>query len=343
MIIVIIAGGSGTRLWPLSTSDYPKHLLKINGDPKSLLQHTYERARRITDKIYIVSEASHIVHVKEHLKGLADDYFIVEPGRRGTANCIISALAYIGKTNDHDEAIVAIHSDHFIRDIRGFVNSFQIADKISKSQKKIVLIGAEPDYPATGFGYIEKGEVIKDNNYLFKVKSFKEKPDFELAKQYLNSGNYLWNCGYFVGSINTFKDKMEHYAPDLLNNYLKLYNASEADNNDIYLSFENQSIDYSLIEKVKDLLVVPASFDWLDIGSYNDLHKIIGSDENGNHIDGNIVLDNINNSLIMNEESKPVVCIGLDNVVIINSKDGILVSRKDLSQKVGDLVKTLKV
>ena len=340
MIVVIIAGGSGTRLWPLSTPNYPKHLLKINGEKRSLLQHTYDRALGLTDKIYVVTDQSHIGHVKDQLPELQGANFIVEPGRRGTANCIVTALVQIAKNHDNDEPIISIHSDHYIRDRIGFNHSFKVATEMSTRENKIVLVGVEPDYPATGFGYIEKDHLIDESSYVYSVKTFKEKPDFETARKYLTSGNYLWNCGYFVGSVNTFKQKMERYSPKLLDSFNKLYNASDSEYQNIYLNLENDAIDYALIEKVPDLLVVPASFDWMDLGSFSDLHKAIGGDVLGNNIHGEKVeIEEVEGSLIQNYEDKPVAVIGLDNCVVINTPHGLLVARKDMSQKIGDISK----
>ncbi|MGH7195566.1 MAG: mannose-1-phosphate guanylyltransferase [Candidatus Saccharimonadales bacterium] len=342
MIIVIVAGGSGTRLWPLSTPDYPKHLLKVNGDSLSLLQQTYARAKKLTDKVYVVSEAGHIQHVKEQLSELPEDAFIVEPGRRGTANCILAALSHIAKKHDGNEPIASIHADHYIRDIDGFMHSFETATETSAEQKRLVLVGVEPDYAATGFGYIEKGQVISEQSFVFNVSSFKEKPDFEIARRYLRSGKYLWNCGYFVGSLNTFIDSMQQYAPDLYQNYQKLADAPPEDYQNVYLGLENQAIDYALIEKVKNLLVVPASFDWMDLGSFDDLSKAVSGDESGNYAHGkSIELEAVNNSFVHNAEKKPIAIIGLDNVVVINTAHGMLVARKDQSQKVGEVSKRL--
>ena len=344
MIVVIIAGGSGTRLWPLSTPGYPKHLLKINGDSRSLLQHTFDRARRLTslEKIYVVSEASHIEYVRQQLKELPPDAFIVEPGRRGTANCIIAALEHISKRHDQKEPIASIHADHYIRDLAGFEYSFKVATETAAAEKRLVLIGAEPDYPATGFGYIEKAGELREDSFVFNVASFREKPEFETARRYLDSGKYLWNCGYFVGSLNTFKDKMRQYAPGLLVNYEKLMAATPENYQEVYLSFENEAIDYALIEKVEDLLVVPASFDWMDLGSFADMHKALGGDEQGNAVHGPAELEEVENSYVHNEENKPLAIIGLDNVVVVNTPHGILVARKDLSQRVGEISKRLQ-
>lgn len=341
MIVVIIAGGSGTRLWPLSTPDYPKHLLKINGDARSLLQQTYDRAKALTDKIYIVSDSSHIEHVKEQLSELPEEAFIVEPARRGTANCIVAALAQISKTHDNDEPIASIHADHYIRDMDGFKHSFNVADEVSSQEHKIVLVGIEPDHPSTGFGYIQKGSKVDSSHLVYEVNSFKEKPEFDVAQEYVSSGNYLWNAGYFVGSVNTFKAKMKAFAPDLLENYEKLASAYDEDYKDVYLALENDAIDYALIEKNPDLLVVPAHFDWMDLGSFGDLHKALPGDENGNSIRGNVEVESATNSLVHNEDEKPVALIGLDNVVVVNTPSGILVARKDMAKEVGIVSKRI--
>lgn len=344
MIAVIIAGGSGTRLWPLSTSTYPKQLLKLTND-KSMVQNTYDRARLLTDNIFVVPDISHEQHIKEQLPELKNEAFIVEPGRRGTANCIIAALAQISKMHDKDEPIAFVSADHHIRDTDGFRRSFIKAAEASRETSKLVLVGIEPSYPATGFGYIERGKNAEGLEDIYFVNSFKEKPDYETAKKYLASGNYLWNCGYFVGSINVFLSEMEKYAPEMKSNYEKITNQdlSSEDFAEIYQGFESNSIDYALIEKSKDLLVVPASFDWADIGSFKDLHAVVDSDDKGNHMYGEgIYAEESENIYVRNEEEKPIAVIGLDNVVIVNTKDGILVSRKDLSQKVGDIAKKIQ-
>ena len=341
MIVVIIAGGSGTRLWPLSTPEFPKHLLKVAGDQYSILQNTYQRARKITDNVYVVSEISHIDHVKDQLKNLDDDHFIIEPARKGTANCILAALVKIGKHSSNDETIGFIHADHYVRDTRGFVNSFSLAANASLINKRIVLIGVEPTYPATGFGYVQKDGLLDKKSIVYCVDSFKEKPDFNKAQEYQKSGDYLWNCGYFVASIDIFISKMKKYSPLLLDNYNKLLAADDTDFDNVYLGLDNEAIDYALIEKVKDLLVVPASFDWLDLGSFSDLSSIVDINEEGNFIKGQVEINEVGNCYIENQEAKPIAVIGLDNCVVINTKDGILVARKDMSQKVGDIAKRI--
>ncbi len=343
MIVCIIAGGSGTRLWPLSTSEYPKHLLKVNGDDKSLLQNTYQRSKAIAEHVYVITESGHAHHIKDQLPELTDDNFVVEPARRGTASCIVAALSHVASRHDKNEPIAVLSADHYIRDTIGFAHSFKVAGDASKSEGRIVLVGVEPDHPATGFGYIQKDGIFDEESLVYDVHSFKEKPEYDVARDYVKSGKYLWNCGYFVGSVDTFSKKMKEHAPELHSNFKKLSETKSTDEYEkVYLGFENDTIDYALIEKVDDLLVVPASFDWMDLGSYGDLHKAVGADEQGNYVGkGYVEMEDVENCYIENHEDKPVAVVGLDNVVVINTKDGILVARKDLGQKVGVVAKRI--
>ncbi|HZJ34410.1 MAG TPA: sugar phosphate nucleotidyltransferase [Candidatus Angelobacter sp.] len=345
MITVIIAGGSGTRLWPLSTPKYPKHLLKLTGE-RTMLQTAYDRASKLGDTVYIVTEASHSEHVSAQLPELPKSAFLIEPGRRGTAHCIIFALDVIARKHDHDEPIAFIHCDHHIRDIGGFARSFAVAAKVSQTNNQITLIGIEPTFPSTGFGYIKRDGVINANKGVFNVESFKEKPDYATALKYVESGNYLWNCGYFVGSVNTFLNEMRLSAPDLYDDFESLAaipKVSTKQYDDAYLVLDSQVIDIALIEKVKSLAVVAASFDWMDIGSFKDLHDVVPQDEYGNYFNGeNIHTIDVTNVYVRNEEDKPIAVIGLDNVVVVNTPDGILVSRKDVSHKTGEVAKKLQ-
>lgn len=345
MITVIIAGGSGTRLWPLSTPDYPKHLLRLTGE-RTMLQVAYDRASKFSDTIYVVTESSHSDKLREQLPELNDESFLIEPGRRGTAHCILLALDYIARRHDHDEPVAFIHADHHVRDIGGFTRSFALAAKTALANNEITLIGIEPTFPSTGFGYIQRDGSINDSELVFNVESFKEKPDYDTAKKYIASGKYLWNCGYFVGSFNIFLNEMKLSAVDLLESYEKLASITDFcshEYNETYLGLENKVIDIALIEKAKSLAVVAASFDWMDVGSFKDLHDVVPQDELGNYSSGdNVHLIEVENAYIRNEEDKPIAVIGLNNVVVVNTPDGILVSRKDISHRTGEVAKRLQ-
>lgn len=345
MISVIIAGGSGTRLWPLSTSEYPKHLLQLVGD-RSMLQSTYDRVKLLGDVVYVITEAGHADHVKRQLPQLSDESFIIEPGRRGTAHCIVMALDVIARRHSSDEPIAFIHADHQIRDTEGFMRSFQIAADNAMQRNEITLIGIEPTFPATGFGYIERDKPLDRKLGVYGVRSFKEKPDFKTARKYIKSGRYLWNCGYFVGSAHTFLQEITVSAPTLKSTYDALHAKNSVTSDDYiqaYLALNNEVIDTALIEKAAHLAVVAASFDWMDVGSFKDLHEANVSDEHGNHFRGELIFDDgLENSYIRNDEEKPVVVIGLDNIVVVNTPNGVLVARKDLSQRVKDAVTKIK-
>ncbi|HSE29142.1 MAG TPA: mannose-1-phosphate guanylyltransferase [Candidatus Saccharimonadales bacterium] len=340
MIAVINAGGSGTRLWPLSTPEYPKHLLKLTGSD-SLLQDAYRRAKKIAKHVYIVTEGSHAHHVKEQLPELTDENFIIEAGRRGTAGCLIAGLQYVKTRHDNDEPIAFLHADHVIHDVEGFAYSFKVAGEVSKERDQVTLIGIEPAYASTAFGYIQKGESLHKDGLAYEVAGFKEKPDFKTAQSYIRSGRYLWNCGYFVGSVNTFARALKKFSPEWYGYYEKLLAANtEEQYKKTYLSFKNDAIDYALLELDDELQVVPANFDWMDVGSFNDVHGAVETDEKGNYVHGKVETDMVENSYIRNDEpNKPVGVIGLDNVVVINSPNGILVARKDLAQNVKEIAK----
>lgn len=343
MITVIIAGGSGTRLWPLSTSSNPKQLLKLTND-RTMVQNTYDRVKSMSEAVYVVPDISHADALKAQLPELNEDNFVVEPGRRGTASCIVAALAHVVKRHGEDTPIAFVHADHHIRDTDGFIQSFHVAANYATAHNRITLIGIEPTYPATGFGYIEKGDVVEEG-HLWLVKQFKEKPDFETAKQFIASGKFVWNCGYFVGTGKSFLSELEEHNPQRVADYNALLAAESSDAyEEAYLASENDAIDYALMERTSNLQVIPASFDWRDVGNFNDVHEANQLDETNNFRMGDNIHDiEIENSYVRNEEpEKPIAVIGLDNVVVINTKDGILVARKDISHKVGDIAKKIQ-
>jgi mannose-1-phosphate guanylyltransferase/mannose-6-phosphate isomerase len=343
MIVVIIAGGSGTRLWPLSASDYPKHLLDLTGGG-TLLQQTFERATLVTPEVYIISEQSHARHISEQLPSFPSSHLLVEPGRRGTANCILFALDALTRQNITDEEKIAfIHCDHVIKDTAAFASSIKKAAAIAINTNKIVLCGVIPTYNSTGFGYIEKGEKTEE---AFAVKSFKEKPDAETAARYVESGTFLWNTGYFIGSIALFQQAIKKYSPVMHSNFEKLksvMNINSHEYNAAYLSLKSGTIDYLLMEKTRDLLVIPATFDWADVGNFRDLYTLLPKDETGSVLNGQTIYNiGCSNIFVRNDEEKLVAVIGLDDIIVINTANGILVTKRELAQKAGDVAKQLQ-
>lgn len=339
MIVVIIAGGSGTRLWPLSTKNYPKHLLRLTND-RSLLQNTYDRVKLTSPEcILVISEASHAHHVAEQLDEVPNENVIAEPARRSTAPCFILALNEIRKRELKDQAVFFLWADNLIRDYDGFVTTTLQATELAEQTQKLIYMGIEPTYASTGLGYMEKGKRLKNGfKNVFQLKKFVEKPDHKTAAHYYQSGDYLWNTGYLMGTISTFEREIEENAPELWKDYQLL--ASSADTAATYLGFEAKAIDKALSEKVDDALVIPASFDWLDIGSFHDLHGVSYQDDDGNHLKGDkVAIEHVTNSYIRNEQSLPVAVIGLDNVVVIATENGFLVTNQTHAQRVGDVSK----
>lgn len=343
MIIVIIAGGSGTRLWPLSTPDFPKHLLSLTNED-SLLQNTYNRVKELApaERIFVVSEASHAHHVKEQLKELPKENVLVEPGRRGTASCFLLAMRAIRQNGLDDQGIFFLWADNVIRDRNGFKGTAALAADLAEEQHKMVFIGAEPAYPSTGLGYMKKGERLHNGHKnVFALEKFVEKPDHATARRYFQSGDYLWNTGYLMATLSTLEREIETHSPEMWADYQLLLDAKDVDAT--YLKFESAPIDRALSEKLADALVVPGAFDWMDVGSFGDLHEVNESDESGNHFRGKHIYESeVENAYVRNEEDKPVVVIGLDNVAVVNTPHGVLVARKDLAQKVGDISKTFQ-
>lgn len=343
MIVVIIAGGSGTRLWPLSTPDYPKHLLNLTNE-RSLLQNTYGRVRKIAEpeNIFVVSEASHAHHVMEQLADEAPkENILIEPARRGTASCFLLALNEISRRGMDDQAIFFLWSDHVIRDSRGFAGTARLAADLAEQLKRITFVGVEPTHASTGLGYMEKGERLQNGfKNAFELKQFVEKPDLPTATSYFQSGNYLWNTGYMVTTRATLERELKQHNELLWNEYQTLLKSDDV--KAAYLEFENQVIDKALSEKVTDGLVVPGSFDWLDVGSFLDLHGASEQDADGNYLKGGVIdVEQVTNSYVRNEQELPVAVIGLDNVAVVATKNGILVTKKTYAQKVGEISKRI--
>lgn len=252
---------------------------------------------------------------------------------------MIAALTRIKQQEEPDEPIIFMHADSYIRDNDSFAEALRRAASVSQTYQRLVLLGLEPTFAATGFGYIERGHKT-DDEQIFNVKSFKEKPDLKTAEAYIANGNYLWNMGYFVAPATVFENTLRDFAPSLWKNYQQLLGAPNSQEHDKrYLDFNTEPIDIALLEKVDNLLVVPGTFDWLDVGSYSDVHLVSRHDEDGNTISGIVQTDHVTNSLVRNDTDTPMAVIGLDNVAVVMTKNGVIVTNKNYSQRVGDVTK----
>lgn len=339
MKIVILAGGGGTRLFPLSRECYPKQFLHVIGD-KSLLAQTVERFLGLVkpEDIVIVTNKKYIFHVQAELKSIdaQNAHIIVEPVGRNTAPAIALAQIYCKdklKCND-DEVLFISPSDHLIKPIEDFQKLIMQAEQTAK-QGSIVTLGIKPTKPETGYGYIEAAENKED--VAVKVLSFKEKPNLETAEKYLGAGNYFWNSGMFMFSIKTMQEEFKTFVPEIVEIEDKGYEYTV----DNFIQMPNISIDYAVAEKSQKMMMMPMQdIYWNDIGSFDAIAEVL-SDENNNAFIGDTLTDNCTNTMIIAED-RLVAGIDLNNLVIVDTPDALLVAQKGQSQKVKDVVSKLK-
>ncbi len=332
MKTIILAGGKGTRLWPLSREEFPKQFLKIFND-KSLLQETLERALLFSkpDEIYIVTNERYkfmvVQHIREMEADVPEDNVILEPMAKNTLPAIFYGVKVILE-RDGEDVIAVLPSDHLIRVNEGYKKAFRAAEKLA--ERYLVTFGIKPTRPHTGYGYIKPGEPLE---WGFKVDRFVEKPDYETAKRYVEEG-YLWNSGMFMFSARIFMEECLKLAPEV---------AMAFEEEDVAKAYERApeiSIDYGLMEKTDKAAVVPLDVFWSDVGSFDAIYEVMDKDENENAVKGEVLSIDSRNNLIIGESL--IATIGIENAIIVDSGDAILVCSREVSQKVKDLVKILK-
>ncbi|MCG7531320.1 mannose-1-phosphate guanylyltransferase/mannose-6-phosphate isomerase [Psychrobium sp. MM17-31] len=341
---VIMAGGNGSRLWPLSRQLFPKQFLKLHSDD-TMLQSTVSRLQDIEHQPpLIICNEEHRFVVAEQLRsaGLNHGQILLEPVGRNTAPAI--ALAAFNAVNQgQDPLLLVLAADHVIQNTDAFTQAVEQAATLA-AQDKLVTFGITPTHPETGYGYIKAG-VMESNSAA--VEQFVEKPDLATAQDYLQSGNYFWNSGMFMFKANVFLDELKQHRPDIYSACQSAMNNTSSDLDFIRIdktAFElcpDDSIDYAVMEKTAQAMVVPMNADWSDIGSWSALWDIEEKDDNGNVCHGDVLNVDSRNSYI-NAQDKLVATVGLDNVVIVETKDAILVADKSKVQNVKDVVNELK-
>ena len=340
MKVVILAGGGGTRLFPLSRESRPKQFMAIDDD-RSLLVHTIERFKNICQMsdILIVTNERYRYHVKSELAacGATGAHIILEPQARNTAPAIALAATYcmdvLGCSKD--EVLFVSTSDHIIRPANVFAASVEKAVKLAMSSC-IVTFGVPPTYPATGFGYIEaKASYGTEGAYV--AGAVKEKPDINTARRYLKKGNYYWNSGMFVFQIRCYLEEVARYEKHIASCMTDSYKEMRQR----FHEMPNISIDYAIAEKSKRMVVLPLKLYWNDVGSWDAIHEVLDKDVNGNAIKGDCIALDCKNTLIMGN-NRLITCVGLENIIVVETQDVILVAQKGKSQRVKDLVGELK-
>lgn len=331
---LIMAGGKGTRFWPLSTEEKPKQFLNLIGE-ETMLQMTINRIKPIIpiERIFVCTGEMYVDLVKEQLQELPERNIIVEPEGRNTAPCIALSAMVIERYYKNYNMIV-LPSDHLIKDEEEFRDTLLAADNfIRLKDNAIVTLGMNPTRPEIGYGYIKySDEVLKSNDFrVIKVERFVEKPNLETAKEYLREGNYLWNGGMFIWSINNIINQIRMYSPDTYNALIGLIKVSE-DNlqesiNNSYKNTEAVSIDYAVLEKSKDVYVIPSNFGWDDVGSWEALDRYREKDNLGNVLLGQSKVVKANNNLIISSNNR-VVVEGLNDIYVIETDGKVLVGNK---------------
>lgn len=344
MKIVILSGGSGTRLWPLSRVKSPKQAQPLIGQ-KTLMQKTYSRIKKgfkETD-IFISAGQLHLRDIKSQLPKFKKSQLILEPVARNTAAAI--GLACITLQKKDPKAIMAtVNSDHHVKDEKEYLRAIKLAGQIVKNHPdKIVLLGLNPTYPEIGYGYIKLGKQLNysGKDKLFKVDCFKEKPDLITAKKYLKSWAYLWNPAYFVFRVDTMLALYKKYLPAMYKILIKIKNSPEK----LKIEFPKikpTSIDYGIMEKANQLLCLPASFDWTDIGHWRTVQEILANKKSDNVVKGKYVHVEGSGNLVYSYSNKLIATVGVSNSIIIETSDAILVCPKSQAQEVKKIVEQLR-
>ncbi|MCC8459730.1 mannose-1-phosphate guanylyltransferase/mannose-6-phosphate isomerase [Photorhabdus aegyptia] len=342
---VIMAGGSGSRLWPLSRQLYPKQFLALVSE-SSMLQETISRLGKIKHQPpLIICNEEHRFIIAEQLrqKNFNNSGIILEPIGRNTAPAIaLAALHSIQSGND--PILLVLAADHIIQNQDAFINAVSHAIFLANSDK-LITFGIVPTNPETGYGYIKKGKIV--NNRAYKVAEFIEKPNLDTAKYYLSKGEYYWNSGMFMFKASRYLNELERYRPDILDACRNSITGQHRDldfirlNEEAFLSCPNDSIDYAVMEKTTDAVVVPMDANWSDVGSWSAIWHINKKDSNNNSIHGDVLIENTYNSYIYSQ-NKLITTVGIDNLVIVETKDALLVAQKDQVQNVKKIVDTLK-
>lgn len=343
--VIIMAGGVGTRFWPISRTDFPKQFHDVLGTGKTLLQQTVERFEGVCpqEHIYIVTSQEYKELIQTQIPALQDDQILLEPHRRNTAPCIAYACYKIASINPHANIVVA-PADHIILKEEVFRDTIRIALGATRNENILVTLGIQPTRPDTGYGYIQ---YIPDKLTVKKVKSFTEKPHLELALKFLDSGDFVWNAGIFIWNVNTFKTALKKFQPNIAEIFEKgdahyYQDTEEAFIHRAYQHCGSISIDNGIMEKADNVHVVLSSFGWSDLGTWKSLYEISEKDESDNVVEGNLILHNTTNSIIKMPEDKLVVINGLDGFIVAEYDGVLMICKKDDEQKVKEFVAQAK-
>ena len=349
---VIMAGGAGTRFWPASRADLPKQLLKLAGS-RSMIQATVDRLGDLipAERTLIVTNQRLVERITEQLPAVPRDSVVGEPCKRDTAPCIGLAALYLAR-QDPDATMVVMPSDHVIQDEQSFRAAVaQAARLVDEKPGRIVTFGIRPTYPAESFGYIERGEALPASSPsaapAFAVKRFREKPKVDVARQYLESGNFYWNGGIFVWKAATIIAELSRREPQMVEHLSAIVAAWGTEKfADIFerefAAINGISIDYAVMEHATDVAVIEAPFDWDDVGNWQSLPRLLGADADGNTIDAKHIGLKTTGSIIRGEPEHLIVTLGVSDCIVVQTPDATLVANKHDEEAIRQLVKLIE-
>ncbi|MCD7890287.1 MAG: NTP transferase domain-containing protein [Ruminococcus sp.] len=344
---VIMAGGRGERFWPKSRNSRPKQFLSLTKDGETMIQKTVKRLMPLVDSddIFIVTNSTYIALVHEQLPEIPKENILAEPCARNTAPCIAFAAAVIEKKYG-DAVMLVLPSDHLIGYEELYASTLKKAVRVSLEGKNLVTIGITPDYPETGYGYINfssrTSDVMPD---AYEVKRFVEKPDLPTAKEYLASGKYLWNSGMFVWKASSIMENLKEFMPETYEGALRIGEAYGTPEfmevlGREYYAFKSKSVDFGIMEKAKDIYTIPGSFGWDDVGNWLAVERINEVDDSRNYIEGNVISIGSERTTICGGK-RLIAAVGVENIIIVDTDDTVLICSKNNTQDVKKVIAQL--
>ena len=348
-VAVIMAGGRGERFWPYSRRKRPKQFLSLTPDGKPMIRLTFERICRIVppEDVLVVTGAEFVELVQEHLPELPAQNILSEPCARNTAPCVGLAAAVARHRYKEDVVLAVMPSDHLIREEAIFLNDLQTCVKVASQSEAILTMGITPTYPETGYGYIHYGEPCEGFERVYRVFAFTEKPPLETARRYVAEGCYLWNSGIFVFRADSMLLHMARLMPALYGQLERLKPAIdtpafEPTLAEVYAQVESVSIDYGIMEKSEDILTVPGSFGWDDVGSWNSLERVRRPDGDGNVLSGDVLTLEANGNIVMGENGRLTVLLGVKDMVVVEQQDVTFICSKNKTQDIRSVLSKLR-
>lgn len=346
--VAIMAGGIGSRFWPVSRTKYPKQFIDILGTGKSLIQWTYHRFKKICppENIYFITNHSYVDTLKEHIPELSEENIISEPSRKNTAPCA-GYFAHKMMQLNPEANIIMSPADHLIMDESAFEATVNDALKFVNDHKALLTLGIKPTRPDTGYGYIQHESKEEEEN-VYRVKTFTEKPSLELAREFLKSGDFLWNSGIFVWNVKAIMEAVEKHLPEMNEVFLQatdVYNTPEetAVMSELYAHCTNISIDYGIMEKASNVFVIPSNFGWSDLGTWESAYENSEKDYLRNAVHGkNVMIIDAANCMVKAPQDKLVVLQGLENFIVVDTPDILLVCERNREQQIKDYVAEVK-